>query len=400
MFQFVNAQSRRMEASHTGRYNTSMTDRNTTQPYWKIADQQLRTLDLEEAFLTIENALSQNPLSPELLMLRARCNTLLGFETEARSDIQKATRINPYIAQIYGNFASGGLEQILNIKPEKALLSLSTFKKMGYYYSILDSLLLETAENTIPDEELENIFIAIESNNLENALVLVEAAIDRFVPTYLLLDLKSVILKELGLFQDAKLIALEALKLKPNFAIGLYNYADILYKTNNIELALVQLNKAIAIEPTLTKAYFTRAMVHKQLGQLKKALKDYDSIIEIKGEDYLEAYVNRGLTKKMLADMGGALADLNFVIDEFPQNAELRKNRGNIYLLLGLPRKAIDDYTAAINLDSDYSEVYFNRALAHYQLFDKISGCFDLQESISKGYNKAEEVLRYLCNHE
>ena len=117
----------------------------------------------------------------------------------------------------------------------------------------------------------------------------------------------------------------------------------------------------------------------------------------MKGETYMEAFLNRGLTKKMLGDYGGALVDLNQAIEEFPNNPELYKNRGNLQLLLGLHRKAIDDYTKAITIDENYAEAYYNRALAFFLIYDKISGCMDLDKSIDLGYEIATKTKTYFC---
>ncbi|MFT5384362.1 MAG: tetratricopeptide (TPR) repeat protein, partial [Saprospiraceae bacterium] len=115
------------------------------------------------------------------------------------------------------------------------------------------------------------------------------------------------------------------------------------------------------------------------------------------GKTYMEAFLNRGLTKKMLGDFNGAITDLDLSIEEYPESPSLRKSRGNLYLIFGLHRKAIDDYTRSIESDPNYAEAYFNRAMAFFLLYDRISACSDLEKSAELGYKRAEEIQLYFC---
>lgn len=127
------------------------------------------------------------------------------------------------------------------------------------------------------------------------------------------------------------------------------------------------------------------------------ALKEYDEIIAMRGHDYLEAYLNRGLTHKMLGDFEGAIQDLNQVIEVDATDPEAYKNRGNIYMLYGYHFHAMKDYTKAINLDKTYAEAYHNRGLAQFLVYSRSAGCFDLEQAAKYGLKDAEEKLKYFC---
>ncbi|MCR9288184.1 MAG: tetratricopeptide repeat protein [Bacteroidetes bacterium] len=73
------------------------------------------------------------------------------------------------------------------------------------------------------------------------------------------------------------------------------------------------------------------------------------------------------------------------------------KNRGNLYLLLGYHELAIEDYTNAILLDENFAEAFYNRALAHFQIYNTTADCFDLEKSFVLGYNSAADVRKYFC---
>ncbi len=391
------AQTRRMNNVERGQSYTSENQSRTVQPLLIKAEQQFRALDYEGTFFTLENAVAQNPNSPEALLMRAKFKKMVGMTMEAEEDLRRANLINPLAANLYGYNGSGGLLNILSMKPEQAVQELSTFQKLTYYYQALDNKILD---NNNKEEEIEvigEVIEEIEADRLSEALEMVNKALTKFPNSAITHDLKGMILKRQGKFEDAVDAFSTAVVIEPNFAIGWYNLGRIERSLNHFDQAKIYLDRAIELKSDLTKAYFERALLYKQIGEKEKALDDYNTIIKMKGDTYKEAFLNRGLTKKMLGDYGGALADLNQAIEEFPQNAELYKNRGNLHLLLGLQRQAIDDYTQAIRLDENYAEAYYNRAFAFFLIYDKISGCMDMDKSIELGFATARKARDYFC---
>ena len=391
------AQTRRMNNVETGQSYTSENQARTVQPLLIKAEQQFRALDYEGTFFTLENAVAQNPNSSEALLLRAKFKKLVGMTMEAEEDLRKANRINPLAANLYGYNGSGGLLQVLSMVPEQAVQELSTFQKLTYYYQALDNKILDDKNKEAEIMLIGKVIEEIESDHLSEALEIINKVLRDYPKSAIAYDLKGMILKKQGKFQDAMDSFSKAVVIDPGFAISWYNLGRIERSLNNFKKAITYLDRAIKLQPDLTKAYFERALLLKQMGEKEKALNDYNAIIKMKGDTYMEVFFNRGLTKKMLGDYGGALADLNQAIEEFPNNAELHKNRGNLQLLFGLHRKAIDDYTRAILLDENYAEAYYNRALAFFLIYDKISGCMDLDKSIDLGYEIATKTRSYFC---
>ncbi len=391
------AQTRRMNNVEIGQSYTSENQARTVQPLLLKAEQQFRALDYEGTFFTLENAVAQNPNSSEALLLRAKFKKIVGMNIEAEEDLRKANRINPLAANLYGYNGSGGLLQILSMAPEQAVQGLTTFQKLTYYYQALDNKILADKNKEAEILLIGKVIEEIESEDLPEALEIINKVLSDFPKSAIAYDLKGTILKKQGKFEDAVDAFSDAVVVEPDFAIAWYNLGRIERGLNNFEKAKTYLDRAIDLQSDLTKAYFERALLFKQIGEKEKALNDYNTIIKLKGDTYMEAFLNRGLTKKMLGDYGGALADLNQAIEQFPNNAELHKNRGNLQLLFGLPRKAIDDYTKAIALDENYAEAYYNRALAFFLIYDKISGCMDLDKSIDLGYEIATKARTYFC---
>jgi len=323
----------------------------------------------------------------------------MGMETEAEQDLEIAMRLNPYVANLYGYNGSSGLLKILAIAPEQAIESLNTLQKLNYYYQNLDHRLITSENKDIELQKVEEVMERIEENELLEGLEKVEAILEVFPNSAIAYDLKGIILDKQEKQEAAMEAFFKAVEIEPNFAIGWYNLGRMERSRNNFEKARIYLDKAIGLQKDLTKAYFERALLNKQTGKKENAVTDYNTIISMNGNMYMEALLNRGLTKKMVGDYGGALEDLDLVIEAFPNNAELRKNRGNLRLLFNLHRKAIDDYTKAIALDANYAEAHYNRGVAFFIIYDKISGCADLEKSAALGYERAEETSAYFCTN-
>lgn len=79
------------------------------------------------------------------------------------------------------------------------------------------------------------------------------------------------------------------------------------------------------------------------------------------------AYNNRGLARKGLNDLAGAVADYEQALKINPNYMYAYYNRGNVREELGDFDGAVADYTKVIEMDPDYAKAYGNRGLAYYK---------------------------------
>lgn len=391
------SQTRRMDNVTAAKTYTSQNQNETVQPFLLEARRQFQVADFEGVLMTLDNAVAQEPNSAEALAERARFKKIIGMDTEAQADLRTANQINPYAANIYGYYGNLGLLEVLSIEPEASVQKLTDFQTLNYYYTSLDQDLLVAKNEQSEIGNIEDILMDIENDELSAAQLRIDSLSIQNPNSATVYDLKGLVLRKKGDYLEARDAFTRSVALAPKFAIGWYNLGQVERNLGNFAASEKHLNKAIGLQENLTKAYFERAMLMKQLGKKEKALEDYDMILKLEGKNYMEALVNRGLTKKMMGDFGGAMSDLNQAVEAFPDAPDLRKNRGNIHLLLGAPRKSIDDFTKAIQLKDDYAEAYYNRAIAFFIIYDKISACADLEKSIELGYARAVEMKKYFC---
>jgi len=99
------------------------------------------------------------------------------------------------------------------------------------------------------------------------------------------------------------------IKSKENDAITFFNSGNAKYQNKDIQGAISDYDKAIAIKPDYFKAYNNRGIIKaSELNLNNEALKDFDKAIELK-PDYSDAYLGRGSVKFSMKDISGACND-------------------------------------------------------------------------------------------
>ncbi|MDP3010497.1 MAG: tetratricopeptide repeat protein [Methylococcales bacterium] len=159
-------------------------------------------------------------------------------------------------------------------------------------------------------------------------------------------------------------------------------------KQETHELALINLTKAIELNPNDAVAYFSRANDYNEQNNYGLALADYNKAIKL-NPNYTEAYKGRSLCyekqeehKLSSDDMKNAfmlelgfepidyelsLANYTKVIESDPNNATSYFSRANFYNTQKEYDLALVDFTKAIELNPNYAFAYCNRGICHYK---------------------------------
>jgi tetratricopeptide (TPR) repeat protein len=143
------------------------------------------------------------------------------------------------------------------------------------------------------------------------------------------------------------------------------------------------------------EAFFDRGVIQFTLGEYEKALKYFTQAIELRPR-YSGAFLERGATQAKLKDFKASIADLNSAI-EINSNWDSRSigsayfERGFSYYDLALQENhtenmeaAIKDWSESIRLRPNSSPTYYNRALAYVAL--------DKNEEAIQDYTTAIQV--------
>jgi tetratricopeptide (TPR) repeat protein len=108
-------------------------------------------------------------------------------------------------------------------------------------------------------------------------------------------------------------------------------------------------------------AYESRAHVHRNLGDLKGALKDYSAAIKL-DPDNAFAIKNRAYTQFLSGNHKAAVADYGRVVQLDPQDVTAWKDRGYNHYELGQYAQALADYDAALKLNAKHVPTLNKRA--------------------------------------
>jgi tetratricopeptide (TPR) repeat protein len=278
----------------------------------------------------------------------------------------------------------------------------------------------------------------MENNNF--ALKLLSKAIENKSLTSDTFNNRGVVLKRLGMSEEALSDFNQALSIDPNNAFALNNTGQILKERGDLNQALKYFNLAISLNDDYADAYnnrgkalFLQGKVEDALMNYKKAIllkpddessyynlgtaltklkhfvhgiKAFDRAIELK-IDYIEAYNNRGLAFFESQKFDEALVNFDKAISLDSKYADALNNRGITYRELGRFDEALVDFDKAISLDSSYTaEVSTNRSIVYRELgrFDEaikdLNKAISLKPDFEKAYNNRGNIQKDLQHYD
>ena len=134
---------------------------------------------------------------------------------------------------------------------------------------------------------------------------------------------------------------------RANLALA-YHYRGAEYlKTDRYDDAIVDLDRAIALEPRLPAAYSDRGIAYRKKGDYEKAIAEYSAAIEI-WPNWHDWYFNRGLAYAAMGRHNEAIADFGKALFFKPDFAEGYVARADAYLQKGRTIEALADYHKAL----------------------------------------------------
>jgi len=119
-----------------------------------------------------------------------------------------------------------------------------------------------------------------------------------------------------------------------------------------------------------TLPYGNRANYYRDAGQKEKALADYTMTISLKPQEpgpynsRARLYFDSGTD----ADLRKALTEYTLAIQRDGTKGEYYANRGATYARLGMAQEGLSDLDKAIEIEPDFLNTYLNRSVIHNQL--------------------------------
>jgi tetratricopeptide (TPR) repeat protein len=167
------------------------------------------------------------------------------------------------------------------------------------------------------------------------------------------------------------------------------------YKQGRYDEAIIELNKANAIDPNDFEAYGFRGTAYFKKGNLDQAISDLNKAIEL-NPNYSLAYCNRGFAYVKKGDHDQALFDFNKAIELNPNYADAFVGRGATYARKGNYDQAISDNNKVIEIDPNYAGAYYSRGVAYYFKNDYDKAWIDINKAEWLGFKVDPEFLEAL----
>lgn len=171
---------------------------------------------------------------------------------------------------------------------------------------------------------------------------------------------------------------------------------DFLEKREYVE-ALVNLNRAIEMDPNQSAAYYLRGNIKDNFEDRHGAMKDYNLAIE-KNPKFADAFYARGNIKMALQDYYGAVDDYTAAITINENYVEAYFSRGKAKQFLQAYQDAINDCTKIIQINPKNASAYSMRGILRIEFGDLKNGCLDLSKAGEMGDLKAYDLIKEKCN--
>lgn len=150
------------------------------------------------------------------------------------------------------------------------------------------------------------------------------------------------------------------------------------------DAAILEFDKATAVQPGAAELFNTRAMARHERGDFAGAIKDLDQAIRLDPGLHV-AYLGRAAAHGALKNYAGAMADLTAVIHLTPEFWRSYFLRGIVYTLQGKWDAALADFTGAIERNPEFAEVYRYRADAYRRAGNQPAAEADLKKWMELG---------------
>lgn len=155
----------------------------------------------------------------------------------------------------------------------------------------------------------------------------------------------------------------QALRLKPKYDEAFYFRGRSYFAKKDYKAAIRDLTESSKLDPKFADTWLYIGLCHARQGNVDEALVNYNKAIAVK-DDHGSARHNRGVIKMDRGDYDGAIEDLTVAVrtsaDEISHNM-----RGVAYRNKSEYQLAMSDFNEALRFNAKYAPAYYNRGMLH-----------------------------------
>jgi tetratricopeptide (TPR) repeat protein len=308
--------------------------------YFKAGDDFLKANNFKDAIVQYTNAIELDPDYEKAYVQRATAYSRSGEHTKAAEDYDRALVFEEKDEELY---YFSGKEWHLEGNNQSALVSLSTAISMR--------------KNFLEAYQIRyDVYMAL--GRYEEALGDAQKCLKLKEDERSYYKLAQVY-EKLEMYAEAEQAYRESINRNRRILATHFSYAQLLYKLEKYEAAGNEANQVLQMDPGHFEGILLKSHVLSAQGHLLKASET-----------------------------------LSMASVQFPKEAVIYINRGDINSRLNQPAYAIIDYSKAIELDADNAEIYYKRGGAYEEIrdYEKAIGDYEKLLAMSKYDGTAQRL--------
>ncbi len=172
--------------------------------------------------------------------------------------------------------------------------------------------------------------------------------------------------------------------------------ADDLYAQKEFGLAVEAYTTYLQDFPKDCKSYYNRGRAYEELGDLEKALSDFQSATSCDPSSHLFRMAV-GLCQYRLKRFDMAVFAMDAVLEKTPNDAEAHYVKARALQQRSEFAAALEGFETVIRLNKDHGGAYLHRGIMHVQTNKKKQGCADLQKAKKLKEPNADDAIARYC---
>ncbi|EFK94987.1 Tetratricopeptide TPR_2 repeat protein [sediment metagenome] len=174
------------------------------------------------------------------------------------------------------------------------------------------------------------------------------------------------------------------------------NKGDALFSQKQYEEAVVEYDRVLKNNPKYFKGLYNRGRAYEELGEFKKAEKDFLAAFAIDSKNTQVMMSLSNIYQKQKNHTSALLyADYAVQVPGAPAMAYFLKGRA--LHQIGNTGEAMKEYSAAIQMDKNFGQAYYYRGMLKIATDKKKSGCEDIRASLKLDFKEAQLALEKYC---
>ncbi len=146
-----------------------------------------------------------------------------------------------------------------------------------------------------------------------------------------------------------------------------FNDGNSLYRRGDLEGAMDAYRKVIGYDPTFYQACYQIGVISTRMGDLDLAIDYYQKALDVSPTFYKGWYA-KGLAQKKISDIDGAIQSFEKALEVNPTYAKAYSVIGEIFLEKQEYEKAIDKFQMASSVDPSYAKAYENLGITYVRI--------------------------------